>query len=1009
MQQDYQIEGIVRSRPGTVSRDFSCVELVNVRERGGVWRPTGVHAAVAENCLAPSSGDGAMTLFLHETGDTKQMVGASDGAVRYFDFPSGTTPISVFELPEDDRERPVRFSAVGNILVIFVDLAPASSEGGGDLAPDPSPQERGGYTRYAVWKAGEDNVKRYFLLPELPVPSLDVGLRRETIADGGQTGLGMLLFAYETLDGQYIRSSPVLLLDYGAQDEAFGKKPAFRYRKFSELVPFAWQGIIVSVSVFSSVPTTGFGKERFSDYLESDEGTFYKVFELTDEQDDLYSHATAASTGVMISNNNGFGHSCAFTIPLTISITDEVYPRKLEFGNQTFFSKNDGNISGGDTNTFMFRKFDNKPLSVHINVNFKLLLVAPQYASFPIFSLRIVHKGNFDNWFPLLNFDNVFDNVSSIIQIFAYDGTVVLEEPGDYVLDVFYTTVDYGATGIEIIPQAPYSFSYTADVSESGDYFKALTVPAKDVLVTRPALELGEVIVHDLYGACSLNYNSRLFLGDTTSLLFRGYSHLDYFGEGAAGTEVMVAYSVYLRTDDGEKVVSTEWVRNYSNVANIDLPTLFCYPDYRAYKLEVYFYLFGESYKVKEVALSSSKKHNLAYSWNFAFSFLLDDTTLLPTTKNYDHEHNSSLERNFHYLYLEFPSTYEKLALPPVRNSIRTSNNVAVSGLLLPMIYPFGRYNLVGDRRVVGFSANSLSIDASNFGVYPVFVFSENGVYAMQLGSGDVLIERVSPLSGDVCVDGGSITNVGGATVFVSRDGLRLLQGQQSQKLTGLLEHYSGNPLLGNRHFEAILEKYGLVEFVSTESDFADFLRGARVYQNYREGEVVVTNASFAYSYVLKLGGESGVRVSKTSERFYHVLNDYPNAYGTGADGQVIYDIGEEQPAVGSGSMQDVLVQTNAFKLDLDSFERIRRLLVRLRLSDGSWAGAYLFVSNDSRQWACVDGCERVGAGTNFNYLSAPGSVKYGMLVVAGRMDRVEDFISHVSVDYEKRYGEKIR
>jgi hypothetical protein len=319
------------------------------------------------------------------------------------------------------------------------------------------------------------------------------------------------------------------------------------------------------------------------------------------------------------------------------------------------------------------------------------------------------------------------------------------------------------------------------------------------------------------------------------------------------------------------------------------------------------------------------------------------------------------------------------------------------------MVYPFEYYNLVGNKGVVGFSANNLAIDASNFGIYPVFVFSENGIYAMELGTGEVLVTRIVPLSGDVCTDKGSITNIGGATLFASREGLRILQGQQSQLITALLENYRSNPLKDNRHFNAILGKYG---FDGLTSDYAggfeEFLDGVKCYLNYTEKEVVMTNERYPYSYVLGLASKL---FYKTGERFYNVFNDYPHAYGTSEDGKVIYEVGAK---LFPEEKQKVFVQTNAFKLGTDEFERLRRLIVRMRLTDGQM-GAYLFVSNDTRKWAWVDGKEVTGSATNFNYLSCPGSVKYGMLVLAGEMDIVRDFMTHVSTEWEKRFEGKVR
>ena len=334
------------------------------------------------------------------------------------------------------------------------------------------------------------------------------------------------------------------------------------------------------------------------------------------------------------------------------------------------------------------------------------------------------------------------------------------------------------------------------------------------------------------------------------------------------------------------------------------------------------------------------------------------------------------------------------------------------------MVFPNIQSYSVGDKKVVGFSANNLSIDASNFGLYPVFVFTEGGIYAMELGTdGATLVQRIVPLSGDVCISRDSITNIGGATLFASSDGLRILAGQRSEKITSPLEFYGGNPLKdstlknGKKILDAILNKHGLQDYVDSV-DFQTYLSGAKCYFHYKENEVVITNEGYPYSYVYSLQTKM---FHKVFERYYHVFNDYPNAYGTDANGSIIYNLGEDvTPASGR---RNVFVQTNAFKLTTDGFEMLRRIFARF-----SWAAApagsritiYLFVSNDSRKWVWVDACEITqakapGGAQNFAPLRCPASVKYGMLVIAGDMDVVNDCLTHISVEYEQRYGSKLR
>jgi hypothetical protein len=504
-------------------------------------------------------------------------------------------------------------------------------------------------------------------------------------------------------------------------------------------------------------------------------------------------------------------------------------------------------------------------------------------------------------------------------------------------------------------------------------------------------------------------------------MLFKGYTHADYVKD-AASTDVMVFFVTYLHTSDGEKVVISKSRVSFSYNTNtktyfLELPTLLSYPDDRAYKIDVFANIVGNenaAILIKSFELTSSQKFGFSYYYAFAFESEIDIGTLSPTIRSYP----SGLLFTDKYGILIPESRFSEtmLSLPNINNSIRTPNNIFVSAVHLPMVY---RNNYIaGDRKVVGFSANNLSIDASNFGLYPVFVFTEGGIYAMELGTdGATLVQRIVPLSGDVCINRDSITNIGGATLFASKDGLRVLQGQRSEKITSPLELYGGNPLKdatlksGAKALDAILTKYGLSGYVDSV-DFQTFLAGAKCYFHYKENDVVITNESYPYSYVYSLNTKM---YHKVFERYYHVFNDYPNAYGVDSTKIAYYNLGEEV-AVANGR-QNVLLQTNAFKLTTDGFEILRRIFTRFGWSAapvGSKIGIYLFVSNDTRKWAWVDACEITQANApngaqNFAPLRCPASVKYGMLVIAGDMDAVNDYITHISVEYEQRYNSKLR
>lgn len=77
---------------------------------------------------------------------------------------------------------------------------------------------------------------------------------------------------------------------------------------------------------------------------------------------------------------------------------------------------------------------------------------------------------------------------------------------------------------------------------------------------------------------------------------------------------------------------------------------------------------------------------------------------------------------------------------------------------------------------VLAFGANAKAISEGQFGQYPLYVFCKNSVWAMQVGSGDVAFESVSPISISAGVVGKhAIANMGSTIVYGSQEGIKTI------------------------------------------------------------------------------------------------------------------------------------------------------------------------------------------------------------------------------------------
>jgi hypothetical protein len=247
-----------------------------------------------------------------------------------------------------------------------------------------------------------------------------------------------------------------------------------------------------------------------------------------------------------------------------------------------------------------------------------------------------------------------FKNAKSVD--FQYSGNVAIDltDKGYYLMFVNVSfdsnitnfheelTVFNGNIGYEVI-----------DATEYNSYFK-LRIPVKEQLVATESLDSAQILHHNLHGDCAMSYNSRLFLGNTSTLLFKGNSWSDLFDIETNNKSVRVFW--YLNTEDGERIVQSYiGTKGYdSNAQTLLVPTMLSYPDVRAHKVRIY---VDNGARYKEWKTKVSKNLNLAYVFFFSFSDTINpDEKLYPTTKDYEDysiltltmRHPTGFSRNFH-------------------------------------------------------------------------------------------------------------------------------------------------------------------------------------------------------------------------------------------------------------------------------------------------------------------------------------------------------------------------
>lgn len=274
---------------------------------------------------------------------------------------------------------------------------------------------------------------------------------------------------------------------------------------------------------------------------------------------------------------------------------------------------------------------------------------------------------------------------------------------------------------------------------------------------------LNRVITHNVIPDKSMPYNARLHAYEYKEKYFDGYSSptSKYYNM----TERENRWTVYVHIKTDEKNVIVRRVDNPktdSSETTYKHLYYFSYPDSRAYKMEVFdgtkkltLKLTPNPYK-NEAVFVEIKETEVVFGGSIYY---------VPAISN-----------------LSWGTGEE----PDVDNLESVKNILKVSAVDNPLYFPTAQtYKFEGD--IVGLASNAEAISTGQFGQYPLFVFTDTGIWAMGVDtSGQGAYTTQSPFSREVC--NGAICPVSGGVVFSTDKGVMVISGGQVADLSAALD-----------------------------------------------------------------------------------------------------------------------------------------------------------------------------------------------------------------------------
>lgn len=211
---------------------------------------------------------------------------------------------------------------------------------------------------------------------------------------------------------------------------------------------------------------------------------------------------------------------------------------------------------------------------------------------------------------------------------------------------------------------------------------------------------------------------------------------------------------------------------------------------------------------------------------------------------------------------------------------LRERNRVYVSEVDNPFVFPAETRYTVGNGVVLAERSMTMNVTDRNFGQYPVYVFTSDGVFALS-GSGEEVVHgQMTSLITLVCPISSVVCNTPFGIVYVSDNGLMLINQYRSTLISSVfgeqfstydLGRYVYPPLSSEGYVRGMYYVPNRSELVVLTSEGNDLVYSFR-YERYHavsSGRVSVVENGFPHTYVLYREREDFMEIRDENEEDY--------------------------------------------------------------------------------------------------------------------------------------------
>ena len=359
---------------------------------------------------------------------------------------------------------------------------------------------------------------------------------------------------------------------------------------------------------------------------------------------------------------------------------------------------------------------------------------------------------------------------------------------------------------------------------------------------------------------------------------------------------------------------------------------------------------------------------------------------------------------------------YETGGLLEDYNRVQVSETDDVFSYPAKNSYRFGSL----DNRIIAADSVYGQVTEQKFGMFPLYVFTEEGIFTMEQGTGDILYIQTPKVNDDRVTGAMSLCNVGNGIAYVADDGLHVISGKESALLA---RHVDGEILIEldnpSGAFSGIVSDFA--ETLSRKR-FLSEIKGAGLFFDIVNNELMmIPSGSYAGKRPMWAFSMSTGQAYKQSYDLNSVpscgivqgipglaWNDVPDFSGSHTLHLYDFRTPDKTPSE-SALRQPFLYVSGPLKMGSPGYKRVEHSVMRLQGTGIELLEVLYFGSLDGIKWFQMGGgrMKNRNEATDFTMRRMPCSVRYLVVAVRGKASYLQ--LLRLDAEVRMKYAGKLR